>query len=112
MDRIIELPDFLQDVGRIKHMCYTGGEEYGRESMDKEVSAGKFDPNVTSSTSIHTREMTDVIDSFVTYDYATLMKLGSLDINVLHQLCADDDSGGAGPNDAIKITSLYGEMVK
>lgn len=54
----------------------------------------------------------DNIDSFVTYDYATMMKLGSLDINGLRQLYAYDDSGGEGPNSVMKITGLDGGVGK
>lgn len=50
----------------------------------------------------------DSIDLFFTYDYATLMNLGSLDINGLRQLGAYDDSCRLGTNGFVKITGLDG----
>ncbi|CAH1428185.1 unnamed protein product [Lactuca virosa] len=91
-------------------MCWAAGEESVREAMHMEIVVGTFYPNVASFTSIHTGEMVDVVDSFVTYDYATLMKLGSLDINGLCQLCADEDNGGAGPIGTSKVIVLDGGM--
>lgn len=90
VDKVIKLPNFLQGVGRIKNMCFVVVEESRRDVLCKEVVIGMFHPHVASSISIHTGEMVDVIESFVTYDYATIMKLGSVDINVIRQLCADN----------------------
>lgn len=85
-------------------MCFVAGEESGRDALHKELVVRMFDAHTASSTSSHTGEMMDVIDLFVTYDYATLIKLGSLEINGLRQLCVDDDSGGAGLSGTAKIT--------
>ncbi|CAH1447860.1 unnamed protein product [Lactuca virosa] len=108
VEKVIELPEIFQGVGRFKHMCWAAGEESAREALCKEVVVGRFDPHVANSTSSHTGERVDSIESFITYDYNTLMNLGSMDINNLHQLCADDDSGGAGPSGTEKIIGLDG----
>ncbi|CAH1446504.1 unnamed protein product [Lactuca virosa] len=98
MEKVIELCNFHQGVGWIKHIYVSAGEESWREALHKEVVVATFDPHDARSTSSHTREMANATDSFVTCDYATLMKLGSLDINSLRQLYVDDDSGGVGPS--------------
>ncbi|CAH1417658.1 unnamed protein product [Lactuca virosa] len=99
-------------VGRIKNMCFAAGEESDGVALSKEVVVGAFDPNAASSTSSHSGEMVDEIKSFISYDYASMMKLGSLDIDGLCQLCADDDHGGVGPNNDAKITRLDGGVGK
>ncbi|CAI9279072.1 unnamed protein product [Lactuca saligna] len=93
VDKVIKLPYFLHDVGRIIHMCFAAGEEFGRETLHKKIDVGTFDPRAASSTSIHTREMVGAIDSFLTYHYTFLMKLGSLYINGLLRLYTDDNGG-------------------
>ncbi|CAH1449452.1 unnamed protein product [Lactuca virosa] len=69
---------------------------------------GTFDPSAASSASSHFGEIVNVIDSFISCDYASLMKLGSLDIDGLCRLCADNDHGGAGPSSDANITCLDG----
>ncbi|CAH1444651.1 unnamed protein product [Lactuca virosa] len=81
----------------VSRMCFAG-EESGREVLRKAMFVGAFDPNDVGSTSSHSGEMVDAIDSFLSCDYASMMKLGSLDIGGLRQLCADDDNEGAGPS--------------
>ncbi|CAH1417950.1 unnamed protein product [Lactuca virosa] len=110
VDKVIELPNFLQGVGQINNMCFDAGEELGRELLRKEIVVRTFDPNVSSSTSSHTGEIVDAIDSFFTCDYASLMNLGSLDVSGLLRLCVDDDNGGASPSSNIKVTGLDGNV--
>ncbi|CAI9292786.1 unnamed protein product [Lactuca saligna] len=50
--------------------------------------------------------MVDATESFVTCAYASLMKLGSLDVSGLRQLLVDDDNGEVGPSSHAKITGL------
>lgn len=61
---------------------------------------------------IHAGEMVDAIDSFVTYNYTTLMKLGSLYINGLCWIYVDDNSGWLDPSSTPKIIGLDGGMGK
>ncbi|CAH1451275.1 unnamed protein product [Lactuca virosa] len=99
----------LSRLGRcIKDMCFSAGEESDREALHKEVVAKMFDPSAISSTSSHSREMVDATDSFIYCDYASMMKLGSLDIIGLRQLCVDGDHAGVDPNNNAKITGLDG----
>ncbi|CAH1426485.1 unnamed protein product [Lactuca virosa] len=95
-------------MGRINNMCFVAGEESGREALRTVVVVGTFDPSASSSTSSHSREMVDVIDVFISCNYASMMKLGTLNIDGLRQLCADDDHRGEGPSSNAKITSLNG----
>lgn len=44
VDKVIELPDFLQGAGRIKNMCFAAGEESGREVLHKAVFVRAVDP--------------------------------------------------------------------
>ncbi|CAH1444059.1 unnamed protein product [Lactuca virosa] len=71
------------DVGRIKNMCFTAGEESSREALRKAVVAGTFDPSAANSTSSYSGELVDAIDSFISFDYASMIKLGSLHIDGL-----------------------------
>lgn len=95
-------------MGRIKNMCFVAGEESGREALRKVVVIGMFDPSAASSTSSHSWEMVDVIDMFISCNYASMMKLGTLNIDGLRQLCVYDDHRGVSPSNNAKITSLNG----
>ncbi|CAI9284663.1 unnamed protein product [Lactuca saligna] len=112
IEKIIELPNFFQGVGRIKNICFVAGYESGREALRKAVVVGTFNPSAASSTSSHSREMVEVFDSFISRDYASMMKLGSLDLDFLCQLCAYDDHGGVGPSSNAKIIGLDGGASK
>lgn len=67
---------------------------------------GTFDPSAASSTSSDSGEIVEAIDSFIYGEYASMMKLGSFDINGLRQLCVDDDHEGAGPSSNAMIIDL------
>ncbi|CAH1423383.1 unnamed protein product [Lactuca virosa] len=91
-------------------MCFATGEESGRVGVRKDIAAGAFNPKAASSTSSHIGEIVNSIDSFFSCDYATVMKLGSLDTGGLRKLYAYDDNGAAGTNSVVKISGLDGGM--
>ncbi|CAI9298254.1 unnamed protein product [Lactuca saligna] len=81
VDKIIEFPYSFHGVGRIKNMSFVASKESGREVLRKAVVVGTFNPNASSSNSSHSGEMVDEIDTFISYNYDSMMKLSSLDIN-------------------------------
>ncbi|CAH1422391.1 unnamed protein product [Lactuca virosa] len=62
LDKIIEITNFFQGVGRVKNMCFPAGEESSRVALRKAVVAETFDPSAASSTSSHSGKMVDAID--------------------------------------------------
>ncbi|CAI9303904.1 unnamed protein product [Lactuca saligna] len=86
VDKVIELPYFLQGVGRIKNICFAIGDEYGKEMLRKAVFVGAFDPNVVPPRAIWRRWLMRLIRSSLVIIYASMMKLDSQDIGGLRQL--------------------------
>ncbi|CAI9300652.1 unnamed protein product [Lactuca saligna] len=94
VDKVIECPKFMHGIGQIKDTCWVVGGMLVARGIKKEIVAGTFDVNDASSTSSHNEWMVNVIDSFASYDYTTLLHLGELDIDGLRRFCAFEDNDG------------------
>lgn len=106
MDKVIELLKFIHGIGLIKNICWIVGEESGRESVKRGVVVGTFHIGATSSSLSHVGEVTNYIYAFVSCDYATLLHLGELDVDILRELCIYEDNVDRGINGVVEITGL------
>ncbi|CAH1432269.1 unnamed protein product [Lactuca virosa] len=106
VDKVIELHEFLHGIGRIKNNCWCAGEESGPDGVRKEIVVGTFDAGPARSSSSHNGGMAEDIDAFLSCDYATLLKLGELDLEGLKRLCACEAGGEPGTGGTTKIVGL------
>ena len=105
MDKLLKHPEFTGGISRIRHAAFVVGEESGWANLKAQVDARTYDPSASHSWSSHTSALDDALLSFVTMDFAGLLRLGHLDVDRVRALCAFDEGkedvevlgpGGAG----------------
>ncbi|CAH1422068.1 unnamed protein product [Lactuca virosa] len=112
VDKVIELPEFLHGRRWIKNNCWCEGEYSSREGIRKEIVVGTFNIGAASSTSSHSRGVTEDIDALISRDYDTLLNLGELDVEGLRKLCVCEASDELGSGGTAKIVGLDGDESK
>ncbi|CAH1452298.1 unnamed protein product [Lactuca virosa] len=92
----------------MKATYVAAGVEGGRQAVKGQVASGKFDPNETSAMVELTQAMHASVKAFMETNFASLLHLGELDLEGLHQLCREPDiEENSSEGEPLKVGSSF-----
>lgn len=112
MDKLIEHLEFTSAVILIRHAAFFAGKEFGWSSLKAAMESGSHDSDTNGSQSSRSLSINEALLAFSTMDHASLLGLGSLDMEGMRRLCALGDGdelsegvllGGGGDIDGVYV---------